>query len=236
VSEPGDRASAHDRYRDDLAAYALGALEGREAADFRRHLGDCDACRQQLRWFEPAVDLLPRSVRQREPPARLRKQLMDTVRAESRQAARADPARRRRRDWGALLWRPATAVAATTLLAVGAVAGYLIHQPADNSSVIAANPTSGSSAASGALERQDGTAILHVEGMPALARNQVYEVWVKRGGRLAPASLFVLRRNHSGDAAIPGPLQGADAVLVTREPRGGSRQPTSRPLLQANLH
>ena len=119
----------------------------------------------------------------------------------------------------------------------GALGGYLLHQPdGEGASRYAAVPTKPSSAASGTLERHDGSAILHVEGMPALARNQVYETWVSAARTMEPSSLFTLRRNHSGDAAIPGPLAGADAVLVTAEPRGGSRHPTSEPVLQASLH
>jgi anti-sigma-K factor RskA len=236
VSRTPDRPPAHERYRDDLAAYALGALPESEVHDLRVHLEECDPCRQQLRWLQPAVDLLPRSVYQREPPRRLRVRLMKTVRAESREAARTDPGPGRRRHWGALVWRPASAVAAITLLAAGAVAGYLLRQPTDNSSIVAARPVTGASGARGTLELQDGSAILHVRGMPSLARNRIYEAWVQRGGTVEPSSLFVLRRNHTGDAAVPGPLEGADAVLVTREPRGGSPRPTSPPVLRAQLH
>jgi hypothetical protein len=72
--------------------------------------------------------------------------------------------------------------------------------------------------------------------MPSLASNQVYETWVRRDGRFEPSSLFALRANHSGEAAIKGPLEGADEVLVTREPRRGSAQPTSPPILRVDLH
>jgi anti-sigma-K factor RskA len=227
----------HDRHRDDLAAYALGALDEDEGEELRAHLEHCDECRQHLRWLQPAVDLLPRAVTQLEPPPKLRKRLMSTVRAEARAGARESREPGRRREWRALLLRPATAVAAGTLLVAGAVGGYLLHQPTENrASNYAAVPTKPSSTASGTLERQDGSGILHVDGMPALARNQVYETWIQRGGRVEPSSLFTLGRNGSGDAAIPGPLEGADAVLVTREPRGGSPQPTAPPLLQARLH
>ncbi len=237
MSKTPDGGRSHERHRDDLAAYALGALEEAEAAELRRHLEGCEECRRQLRWLQPAVDLLPRAIPQRDPPPRLRKRLMATVRAESRGAARGAAARGRRRDLGVLL-RPATAVAAGAMLVAGGVGGYLLHQPTEERpSVVAARPNQRlAPAASGTLERRDGSAILHVEGMPALARDQVYETWVQRGGSVEPSSLFTLRRNRSGDAAIPGPLEGADAVLVTAEPRGGSAQPTSAPLLRASLH
>jgi len=232
----GPGAAAHERYRDDLAAYALGALGGDEAAELREHLESCDECRAELRWLQAAVDVLPRSVPQRRPPARLRRRLMSTVRAESRAALRERGSGSRRRDWNALVWRPATAAAAGALLAVGVGGGYLLHQPDDQSSVLAADAAKGAPSASGSLERSDGSGILRVQGMPALASNQTYEVWVRRNGTMQPSSLFNVRGNRSGEAAVPGPLDDADAVLVTKEPRGGSTQPTSRPLLSVSLH
>ena len=232
--------TAHERYRDDLAAYALGALEEREAAELERHLADCEACRLQLRWLEPAVDLLPRSTEQLEPPAGLRERLMATVRAEARGPGSAGvvaAAPRRRREWVTLIRRPATAVAAVALLVLGAAGGYLLHDPGESSSVIAAQPSPAAPPAlAGTLEREDGSAILTMSRLPALPRDDVYEVWVERDGALEPSSLFVPRRDGSAEAAVPGSLDGADAVLVTREPRGGSLKPTSRPLLRADLN
>jgi anti-sigma-K factor RskA len=233
MSGPGERS--HERHRDDLAAYALGAL-GEGEAELRDHLEGCEECRKELRWLQPAVDLLPRSVAQLRPPPRLRRRLMSTVRAESRAALRERAPARRGRDWSALLWRPATAAAAGVLLAAGIGGGYLLHQPGDETSVVAAKAATGAPSASGSLERSDGSGILRVQGMPELARNQVYEVWVRRGGTMEPSSLFSVRGNRSGEAAVPGPLEGAEAVLVTKEPRGGSMQPTSHPLLSVSLH
>jgi anti-sigma-K factor RskA len=230
----------HERYRDDLAAYALGVLEEREAAELQGHLAGCETCRAHLLWLQAAVDLLPRSVEQLEPPARLRRRLAATVRAEARQASRAGierPEPSRLRDWGALLWRPATAVAAGVLILVGAAAGYLLHEPGESSSLVTARPSRAAPATvTGTLERHDGSAILSMTRLPALPSNQVYEVWVRRNGALQPSSLFVPRRDRTADAAVPGPLDNADAVLVTREPRGGSQHPTSPPLLQADLN
>ena len=52
---------------------------------------------------------------------------------------------------------------------------------------------------------------------------------------MEPRSTFVLSMDGTAEAAVPGPLGGGEAVLVTREPRGGSRQPTTKPLLTAPL-
>ncbi len=85
----------HAERRDDLAAYALGALDQPTAADLEAHLAGCEACSEYLRWLEPAVDLLPASVEQVEPPASLKRNLMDAVRADAATAAPAAPARSR---------------------------------------------------------------------------------------------------------------------------------------------
>jgi anti-sigma-K factor RskA len=240
VTERSGPTPGHDELRDDLAAYALGALEEEEAERLRLHLETCDDCRRHLRWLQPAVELLPRTVEQLEPPARLRESLMDVVHSESPQAAR-EPPRRAAGGWwrsvGLALWRPATAVAAAAMLVVGAVAGYLLHEPGDgdNTATFAARATQGASPVTGTLERDGDSGILRVQGMPSLASDQVYEVWVQRDGRLEPSSLFVPRRDHTADAAVPSSLDGADAVLVTKEPRGGSSQPSSSPLLSVKL-
>ena len=78
----------HAERRDDLAAYALGALDQPTAADLETHLAGCEACSEYLRWLEPAVDLLPASVEQVEPPASLKRNLMEAVRADAATAPR----------------------------------------------------------------------------------------------------------------------------------------------------
>jgi anti-sigma-K factor RskA len=240
MSERPGQPAGHDELRDDLAAYALGALEDAEAKRLRAHLEGCEECRHRLRWLEPAVELLPRTVEQLEPPARLRETLLDTVRTEAPEA-REPPARPARAGWwhrlGHAVWRPATAVAAAVMLVLGAVAGYLIGEPnGGGTTTFEAQAMPNASQAQGALARDGNSGILRVQGMPELASNQVYEVWVQRHGNLEPSSLFVPRADHSADAAVPSGLDGADAVLVTKEPRGGSQQPTSSPVLTVQLN
>ena len=238
MSERFSQTPSHDEFRDDLAAYALGALEEPEAARLEAHLEGCDECRRHLRWLEPAVDVLPRTVEQVEPPAQLRAALMDAVRAEAPDTGRARPhAAGWWRRLGTSMWRPATAVAATAMLIVGVVAGYLVAEPGGGgTTTFEAQAMPNAPDASGTLARDGSSGILRVEHMPTLAASQVYEVWIQRDGELEPSSLFVPRSDRSADAAIPERLDGADAVLVTKEPRGGSKQPTTPPLLSVQLN
>lgn len=240
MSERSGESLGHEELRDDLAAYALGALEEREAERLGAHLEGCEGCRRRLRWLEPAVDLLPRTVEQLEPPARLRESLLETVRGEAARAAR-EPPRAGRESWwnrvGVAVWRPATAVAAAVMLVIGAVAGYLIGEPnGGGATTLQAQAMPNAPRARGTLAREGNSGILRVRGMPTLASNQVYEVWVQRDGRLEPSSLFVPRKDRSAEAAVPGGLDGAAAVLVTKEPSGGSLQPTSSPVLSVQLN
>jgi anti-sigma factor RsiW len=49
--------------RDQVAAYALGALEEAERKRFMRHLASCIVCHDELAAFQQVVDLLPICVR-----------------------------------------------------------------------------------------------------------------------------------------------------------------------------
>ncbi len=226
---------------DDLAAYALGALGAEEAAELEHHLASCPHCGARLGWLRQAVDLLPASVTQLEAPPGLRARLLADAYADVEAEAERAPERHReargwRERWG-ILWQPATALAATAVLIAGGVGGYLLRSPEQGVSIVAARPTKAAppGSASASLEREGDVATLRVQRLPKLPPNQVYETWLERDGVVEPGSVFVLRSDGSADAAIPGPLEGASTVLVTREPRGGSRSPTSPPLLRATL-
>ena len=226
----------HDRFDEDLAAYALGALPPDDAAELERHLEGCEACRQQLRWLSPAVDVLPAAVAQRSPPERLRENLMEVVRSEAIDAPR--PARARAPWWrslGALVMRPAAGIAAVILVVAGIGAGYLLRGPDSSETTLVQGEALTSAPASATLERDGDTSTLHVHQMPPIGPDKVYEVWVQRGQRLEPVSTFVLSADGTAEAAVPGSLSGGQAVLVTREPRGGSPQPTTEPLLSVPL-
>jgi anti-sigma-K factor RskA len=229
-----------ERLEDDLAAYALGALHADEAATLERHVDGCDACAERLRWLQPAVDLLPASVEQRTPPPRLRENLMEVVRSEAA-AATAEPERQRSSWWESIrgfALRPATGMAVQILLVAGVGVGYLLRgsdtvEP--DSTVVAARSLDEGVPISATLERVGDSATLHVNQMPQLSGDQVYEIWVRRADTMERSNTFVLNSDGTAEAAIPGPLNGADAVLVTREPMGGSMQPTTEPLLEAPL-
>ena len=60
-------------------------------------------------------------------------------------------------------------------------------------------------------------------------------MWVQREGEKVSQSSFNVGNDGDGAAAVPDDLEGADAVLVTREPAGRARAPSGRPIVSAGL-
>lgn len=226
--------------RDDLAAYSLGALDEAEGTELRAHVEGCDECRRRLRWLRPAVDLIPASVPQLGPPPAMRVRLLGIVRAETEPAAVATAPERRSPLAGlrGLVVRPVFALGAVAVLGVGVAAGYLARGDEDagesrlvSARALAAQPGE----VSVKLERSGNAATLHVGELPALGRDEVYEVWVQHGDEMVPGGTFVLGIDGTAEAPVTGTLEGASAVFVTAEPEPGSERPTTRPVLEAPL-
>jgi anti-sigma-K factor RskA len=227
----------HRRFEEDLAAYLLDALEPDELREFRLHLEGCASCQNEERWLRSAVEQLPSSVEQLEPPVELRNRLMARVQIEAqsdRASAREAPAPPRRRWWSFAL-RPAAALAVLAIAAAG-VGGYLIGNDNGGTSTqtIQAKATPAEPDAQAALVRRGDTGVLKVAHLPEPRRGHVYQTWLQRGKMIEPSSLFVVGKDGSGSAAV-GDLDGVGAVMVSEEPAGGSAAPTSKPVLIASL-
>jgi anti-sigma-K factor RskA len=238
-------AQDHTRYEDDLAAYLLDALAEDEVGEIERHIEGCPRCQERVRWLQASVEMLPTAVEQLEPPPELRERLMQTVRAEAAAASELSvsvpPAPERapdRRGWlGRLLAvpRPAMALGALLLAIAGGVVGYALgNGDGTDATTVQAQVDPSVSGARATLERDGDKGILRVSGLPQ-HRNRIYEVWLARGKEVHPAGLFQVDRSGSGAAAIATGLDGADQVMVSLEPPGGSPRPTSDPLVIAEI-
>lgn len=235
-------AGEHDRFEQDVGAYLLGALPALEAEVFERHLMRCDDCQRELAELRPAVEALPRSVEQFDPPPSLKASLMDIVEREAAPAAAAPapaPARapRQRRDWFAgLRLRPALAVAGVALL-LGVVGGIGLSGGGDEDDTREVTAQVDRTRLPGGaaqlrIEGESGT--LRVSGLPMAPRGEVYEVWIERDGEVRPAgALFDVGRDGQGSTAVP--VDGVDRVMVTRERTGGTATPTETPVIVAEV-
>jgi hypothetical protein len=90
--------------------------------------------------------------------------------------------------------------------------------------------------ASASVTVSHGRAQLSVKGMPQAALGRVYEVWVEKQGRADPTDvLFSVSSKGSASVGVPGKLDSVTAVMVTSEPDGGSRVPSTPPVILARL-
>ena len=195
-----------------------------------RHLASCAECTERLRWLAPAVDVLPETVPRAEAPPAVRERLMAQVRSEaaSRSAAQAPAARRPRRRFAGFLMRPAVGLAAAAIVVVAGIAGYAIGNGDGEETDRFANENM-------ELERKGDSGTLELTGVPEPPEGRVYQAWVEHDGEIEPSSLFAPRANGTASAAIPAELDGADEVMVTLEPQGGSTEPTGLPLMSLPL-
>jgi len=239
--------SDHAHWADSVGAYLLGALEPAESERFEAHLEECAGCRRDVDELRVAVDALPVSVAPIRPPAALKDRIMAVVDQEAELLAaagrRADepeqpaPERRRRRRRRPLLggWqlRPGVALAcALALLALGAAAGALLGGGESERTVVARTQAPGADVR---LEIRDGGSTLVAEYMPPPPSGRIYQAWARRPGKdPEPTSVvWSTRRDGSAEVAVPGSLDGVEAVLVTDEPPGGSRKPSKAPVITA---
>ncbi len=217
--------------REGIAAYLLGALEPGEAAALERHLGECAECRAELRWLDPAVQLLPETVPRLEPPAELRARILAEAGAEAQRPGAGDRARAPLFSG----WRALTGLGALAL-AAAAIAGYAIHGGGSRgagpvTTVVAGRPPG----VIAHMVRQGDAATLHLANVRQLPPDRVLEAWVRRDGHVVPVnSLFVPDRRGRASTRIPD-LKGVDVVMVTAEPRGGSKSPTAAPIVTLEL-
>lgn len=228
-------AGGHAQWKDEIAAYLVGALEPGEAAELERHVAGCPDCRADLRHLSPAAELLPASVEAVEPPPELRARLIEQTRTE---AAQAGPAPERRmpfvRRMRRSAWRPAVGLAAVALIAA-TVAGYALRGD-DPSGGQATTVLAGKApAVTAQLTSEGGTATLRLANVDELPEDRVLEAWVQREGEVTPVrGLFVPDDRGRATATIPD-IDGVEAVMVTAEPEGGSKSPTSTPMVTISM-
>ena len=76
---------------------------------------------------------------------------------------------------------------------------------------------------------------LHLAGVKQLPEGKVLEAWVQRGNAVEPvAALFT--PDHAGNASTTiENMKNVSVVMVTREPAGGTKSPTTEPIVKVPL-
>lgn len=236
----------NDKLRDDAAAFVLGALPEIEAQAFRREMmKDCELSRYVER-LEAVGDILLTSA----PPVAVPDGLGDAIVAEARRdlAARellqsprgSEAPAKQSPSFIDRLFKPAVGLGLAVLIAAFAfVAGqsFTGDEPASNTSTASFQAMEDPDV-SGSVKLMEGGsdgAMVEISGLEPMADSDTYQLWVLKDGKVSPSSLFTVDESGTGSTAVPTNVSGAEAVMVTREPAGGSPQPTSDVLARANI-
>jgi anti-sigma-K factor RskA len=240
----------HVPYRENIPAYALGALDAEEAAALEAHLRTCASCRDELADYRATSDNLLMSLPPQMPSKALRKRLQG-------QLPSAKKTVRPRLNWP--LGRVATGIAILLLLALnvfsllqvralqdqqarlldqienGQMALVMLSYPHAQSFPINEANVTGSLL----LDKEYNNAVLILRGLPPIANDQTYQVWlIAPDGERTSAGLI---RPQTDLPFISEPIYSTQdlanfvGVGMTIEPAGGSDSPMGQQIFRVDF-
>lgn len=239
MSDPEPCGSA-----DDAGAWALGALGEDEAQAYAAHLEGCAECRDDVARLRVPVDLLGLGAPQVAPRAELRERIMAVVHAEAQLLAAAGPEADRvpaapsaRRSWWSGRRPPAAGSGVLAAAACAAVLALIVFGGGGGDDGARTLTGTGAQGAQIVVHVDgDGHAVLHLARIPASPTGRVYEVWIVRGGVAhATHALFDVPADGRAQVEVPEKISGAERLMVTDEPQGGSAMPTGHVVVNANF-
>ncbi len=221
------------------APYALDALDAHERGRFESHLEQCPACREELAGFHATGARLGEA-ETTAPPAGLRERLLAEVAVTSQERPVVTALSHHRRARRAA---PRLLVAASVLIAIAGIGGYVSERSRANDLQVAADQVSAVVAASDAEMKHDdvrngGTlrvirsdahdaAVVMGSGLQTLEKGKTYQVWAMHEG--VPRSVGLMGRGSG--MVYAADLADTDGFAVSIEPEGGSNAPTTDPVV-----
>ena len=239
---------SHERFQDLKESYALGALSAEERREVEEYLAENPAEQTEIEELASVASLLALAPEEQEPPERLRKSLLRQVRSET-DSAPAGNASRTSDGWMSRLFGPRAAAAGVAVIALAALLIWNVALQTEVGDLQAevselrdfqmtTYELQGSAEASGVqgqvVNLDDEQAMLVASDLPPLPEGQTYEMWTIDEGGPEPCGLLTAGEGPSIEA-IDQSLRGADTFAITVEPEGGSPQPTSDPIVTADL-
>lgn len=223
-------------------AYALDALDDAERRDFEAHLAECESCAEEVRELRATGAMLGVAAATGVPSS-FHAAVMEQVRA-TRQlppVASSDAlASRLRRSRVAS--RTFLAVAAALVVVAGSLGAVAVQQhreavrveqaAAQMSAVLAApdaRQVDGGGVARVIVSPSQGKAVFVGQKLPPTDAQHVLQLWVIDGGA---RSVGVI---HGSQALLATGVTPGAKLGVTVEPAGGSKQPTTAPIMTMDL-
>lgn len=82
------------------------------------------------------------------------------------------------------------------------------------------------------MSSSEREAVVTTAGIPSLPEAQVYQLWVMTAaGAATPAGLLVVTSSGSAVPVLAADVQPGDRLGITVEPAGGTKQPTTAPIV-----
>lgn len=239
-----------------LAAYALGDRDRDTVRQVETCLASCPEARKTLAAYQAVANMLPLGVPDALPAPELRARLLTQVATGERPQ---EPAVRRLRKSRPVFWRRMLLVINTIALiallvwnvslqqalqqraARGQAAWAMVSQALNRPEVqqFHLTPDHAPPSASGVLLLAPGEAegCLLVAGMPQLASDQVYQLWLLTDGQRTSGGTFQVDPAGNGWLLVEQsvPLDSFTALGITVEPAGGSVGPTSARIIGGSL-
>ncbi|RME87450.1 MAG: hypothetical protein D6770_09345 [Anaerolineae bacterium] len=247
-------------YRENLAAYALGALDMEDVQALETHLQRCAGCRAELADYRAIGEGLLAALPRRDPPAGLKRRLAARLRGSG--ARRSGFSMWWSRVVGRVAWgQVATAVAFVLLVAANLLSlvqmrelqhqqAVLVERVESEQVAIAmlAYPGIQSVPVRPDIEGVAGQMLVDPDGriatlilwnMPRPRQGEVYQAWLidEQGGRVS-GGLFTPQEEGTFTVVVvaaPDPLEKFTGLGVTVEPQGGSPAPTGPRLLSVDF-
>jgi anti-sigma-K factor RskA len=228
-------------------AYALDAVSGTERMEFERHLAECESCAQEVRELRDTAAQLAIAATAT-PPPELRNRVLDQIRTVRQLPPETSVVPLRRRSFGQRL----TTVAAAVFFVAAAGLGVVVvrqNQKLDDANAQATqmlqvlladdaqiltmkNPSGGTMNV--AVSRSHDQMLVLSDDLANPPAGKTYQAWtLDAAGTARSAGVFV-PSNGTVSLAVSD-FSDASQVAVTVEPDGGSKTPTTEPVMSGNL-
>jgi anti-sigma-K factor RskA len=243
--------TGHEQYADDLALYALGALEGEDRANLEKHLDGCSGCRQELEALRGDSALLAVGTAGPKPPQRSRQRLLNAIEKEPRLTAVPSAPARRFNLWALFGWAAAVGMLVVVIqlrrqnaslqLAVNSLGSVLGSQtiemenarrivdtltaPEAQTVTLAAAKTPPQPQGKAFYLKNRSGLVFVANNLAPLPPDKIYELWlIPPDGKPIAAGLF--KPDARGNASVINPPElpaGVEAktFAVTLEPASG---------------
>jgi anti-sigma-K factor RskA len=250
----------NERFEDLKDAYVLDALPEEERRSFEEFLATHPERRAEIDELGAVAGLLAFSPEEQEPTPELRERIMAVVEAEA-----APRRERRGSVFAGLagyIGARGLALGAAALLLVGLLSWNLLLQgqvkdlqgqvqnsqgqvedlqaqvqdaQAQQTQTVQLSGTWANQGADAEVASiSENKIVLVADDLPSVPEGQTCQIWVIKGDVPEPSGLFQPGGTETA-APITTPIKKGDTIAVTVEPAGGSEQPTTDPVLSAEL-